>query len=89
MVGDNPMGGKWTFDDENRKKYPKGKVPPATTFPKEDRKYCNEANNYVKKYFNENYGVLEGAFKYQPVFYLQKNGFKNFLEDRFFGVWRL
>ena len=50
MVGDSPVGGKWTFDDENRKKYPKGKVPPPTIFPKEDKKYCDEANNYVKKF---------------------------------------
>ena len=68
MIGDSPVGGKWTFDDENRKKYPKGKVPPVTTFPKEDKKYCDEANNYVKKYFNENYGVLESTFKYPTCF---------------------
>ena len=83
MVGDNPVGGKWTFDDENRKKYPKGKVPPATTFPKEDRKYCNEANNYVKKYFNENYGVLESTFKYPTCFSSSKKWLQKFLEDRF------
>ncbi len=27
----NPIGGKWTFDDENRLKYPKDKTPPKTT----------------------------------------------------------
>ena len=29
-----PMGGKWTYDAENRKKYPKGKIPPQIDLPK-------------------------------------------------------
>ena len=28
-----PTGGKWTFDTENRKKYPAKKVPPTISFP--------------------------------------------------------
>jgi deoxyribodipyrimidine photolyase-related protein len=24
----NPVGGKWTYDDQNREKYPKGKTTP-------------------------------------------------------------
>ena len=28
-----PSGGKWTYDSENRKKYPKNKLPPAIHFP--------------------------------------------------------
>ena len=26
-----PVGGKWTFDSENREKYPKNEIPPALT----------------------------------------------------------
>ena len=33
---DQPVGGKWSFDTENRKKYPKGKTPPEISFPKPD-----------------------------------------------------
>ena len=29
----NPIGGKWTYDSDNRKKYPKNKLPPAVRFP--------------------------------------------------------
>ena len=32
----SPTGGKWTFDADNRKKYPKKKIPPAIAFPSED-----------------------------------------------------
>src|SRR5215210_6622219 len=28
----NPLGGKWTYDDENRMKYPKGQTPPKVNF---------------------------------------------------------
>ena len=30
----NPLGGKWTYDFENRKKYPKGKLRRQTEFLK-------------------------------------------------------
>ena len=36
-----PKGGKWTFDTENRKKYPKGKIPPTISFP--------ESNEYSQR----------------------------------------
>jgi len=60
---DQPIGGKWSFDADNRKKYPKGKTPPAITYPKKD-KYWQEAVVYVEKHFSDNLGVpinsLEG-----------------------------
>ena len=28
-----PIGGKWTYDSENRKKYPAKKIPPQNNFP--------------------------------------------------------
>ncbi|MCA1781066.1 MAG: cryptochrome/photolyase family protein [Dermatophilaceae bacterium] len=31
--GDAPVGGRWSFDSENRKKLPKGHVPPKVSFP--------------------------------------------------------
>jgi deoxyribodipyrimidine photolyase-related protein len=54
---DQPVGGKWSFDADNRKKYPKGKTPPAITFPKKD-KYWKEAVSYVEKHFSDNIGIL-------------------------------
>ena len=34
-----PVGGKWTFDTENRKKYPKNKKSPSISFPQNNRFY--------------------------------------------------
>ena len=39
MVGNNPKGDKWTYDDENRKKYPKSKTPPTIKYPKESKEF--------------------------------------------------
>ena len=38
LINDNgkPLGGKWTFDIENRKKYPLKKEPPKVKFPNSD-----------------------------------------------------
>lgn len=52
-----PKGGKWTYDTENRKKYPKDKTPPAIHFP-ENTSYWEEAISYVEKHFGENPGEL-------------------------------
>lgn len=33
------IGAKWTYDDENRLRYPKGKTPPKVDFPKPNAYY--------------------------------------------------
>ncbi|MEO7317181.1 MAG: cryptochrome/photolyase family protein, partial [Ginsengibacter sp.] len=58
-----PVGGKWTYDDENRVKYPKGKIPPKTDFLKPNRFY-EEAVTYTEKYFPDNYGKLNSEVIY-------------------------
>lgn len=45
-----PSGGKWTFDSENRKKYPAKKTPPSIEFPDVDG-YYEEAKHYIKTHF--------------------------------------
>jgi len=58
MDGDNqPTGGKWSFDGENRKKYPKGKTPPAIHLPDTDA-YWIAAVEYINQYFPNNLGQL-------------------------------
>ena len=42
-----PIGGKWTYDKDNRKKYPKNKSVPSINFPKIDSLY-ESAANYVE-----------------------------------------
>lgn len=51
-----PVGGKWSFDTENRKKLPKGVSVPKICFAKVDS-YAAEARNYVHAHFPESLGV--------------------------------
>ena len=83
-----PLGGKWTFDDENRLKYPKGKTPPFVDFPKPNS-YHEEAIKYTQKYFSTNYGQPNSEFIYPTSFEESKIWLHNFLTDRFadFGVY--
>lgn len=52
-----PEGGQWSYDSDNRKRYPKTKVPPSIQFPKPEG-HWTEACNYVEKYFSNNVGQL-------------------------------
>ena len=56
MDDDGPIGGKWNFDAENRKRLEKNHVPPELkTVPSDS--YTNEALQYVEKYFPKAVGV--------------------------------
>jgi len=78
-----PEGGKWTYDKDNRKKYPKGKMPPIINFPKADN-YWKEAFNYTQKKFDNNPGQISK----DPIFPSNhkdaEDWFQQFLEWRFF-----
>jgi deoxyribodipyrimidine photolyase-related protein len=76
-----PTGGKWSFDDENRLKYPKGKVPPKINFGSANS-YHEEAIEYTNKYFSGNYGNLN-AYEWFPIsFEESKKWFREFLKSR-------
>lgn len=78
-----PTGGKWTYDSENRKKYPRGKVPPAIHFP-DDSDYWDEAVRYVEKTFPNNPGSLSNE-RYYPITHNEaKEWLEQFLIYRFF-----
>ena len=83
-----PTGGKWTFDAENRKKYPAKKTPPAIQFPDVDSFY-KEALEYVDKNFSTNIGQLTTNGLYPTNFKTSKLWFQQFLEQRFleFGTY--
>lgn len=58
----NPMGGQWSFDAENRKKIPKNTYIPKP-FPKQEiNPYITEAINYVSIHFPENLGSMDIPF---------------------------
>ena len=82
MIGDKPEGGKWTYDDLNREKYPKGKIPPTITYPEKNKIYT-EAFNYVNDNFNNNYGKIDEEIIYPYNFKLAKEWLNVFLKTRF------
>jgi deoxyribodipyrimidine photolyase-related protein len=77
-----PLGGKWTYDDENRLKYPKGKVPPKVNFPPSNS-YYSEAIQYVEVHFSGNYGGLNSTICYPVTFEESKAWLNDFFKTRF------
>lgn len=77
-----PMGGKWTFDSENRKKYPVKKVPPSLVFP-DKNSFFEAATDYVNTNFAKNYGKQGRSPFYPTDFKSAKSWLKQFLENRF------
>lgn len=77
-----PIGGKWTYDDENRLKYPTGKKPPKIDPPK-PTDFHKEAHTYTEKYFANNYGNLTTPFIYPTTFTESKQWLQDFFELRF------
>ena len=83
-----PLGGKWTYDDENRLKYPKGKTPPRVeSLPLND--FYREAIVYTETHFPNHYGQLNSDFVYPSTFDESKQWLSNFLKTRFseFGAY--
>jgi len=83
-----PVGGKWTFDMENRKKYPVKKVPPSIQFPDVDQEY-KEAVEYTNRHFSDHLGSVGQNALYPTDFASTKSWFNQFLKDRFldFGAY--
>jgi deoxyribodipyrimidine photolyase-related protein len=84
LVDENlqPVGGKWTFDAENRLKYPKGRKPPTLNFPATNE-YWMEATAYVKTNFSTHYGAISNSFTYPTTFQESLLWLKQFLQHRF------
>lgn len=76
-----PVGGKWSFDTENRKKLPKGLRPPAPHRPAESED-VREARSYVRKAFPDAFGNDE-PFQYPISHSAAKAWLKQFIAERF------
>ncbi|AFY95219.1 cryptochrome/photolyase family protein [Chamaesiphon minutus] len=88
---DKPLGGKWTYDVDNRQKFPKGKSAPDFDLPVANE-YVIEAQTYVRKHFGDNYGSVEQPFDrgFYPTTYSEADDWlADFLTVRFaeFGVY--
>ncbi len=79
---DQPVGGKWTFDAENRKKYPAKKSPPTITYPKAS-KFYEEATEYIELHFAKNLGALSDEQLYPIDFDSSRSWLQQFLSIRF------
>ncbi len=87
-VDQKPVGGKWSFDAENRKKYPRNKIAPAIRFP-EQNEFYSEAIDYIEKHFAKNPGSVSSSPLYPVDFESADNALQEFLEFRFqeFGTY--
>lgn len=82
-----PEGGKWSFDEDNRKKLPKGMRPPEIRFVVQDIQ-IQEAKEYVEKHFGHHPGTLGATnFSYDHTGAIQ--WLEDFLRQRFlhFGTY--
>ena len=80
---DSPVGGKWSFDTENRKKYPKKSSPPKISSLKSNDFY-DEAFQYVSDHYSNNPGDVSVLPLY-PISYDESITWLNdFLRNRFF-----
>ncbi len=77
-----PLGGKWSYDADNRKKYPKGKTPPPIQFP-DRNKYHDEAVTYVNKEFSDHPGQISDQPYYPIDHSSSEEWLDNFLSERF------
>jgi deoxyribodipyrimidine photolyase-related protein len=81
LPGNEPEGGQWTFDSDNRLKYPKNLTPPVVS-PVATNKYVQEAITYTEKHFKNNYGQ-SAPFIYPVTFEDAEKWLQNFLKTRF------
>jgi deoxyribodipyrimidine photolyase-related protein len=90
-----PVGGKWTFDAENREKFPKNKKSPDCQFT-EENELIIAAKNYIIKHFPNNPGIKDAPFMhngkkgYYPISFDSAHEWLiQFLNNRFqeFGIY--
>jgi deoxyribodipyrimidine photolyase-related protein len=77
--GDKPVGGKWSFDPENRKKMPEDMETP--TIPKFSSEHVDEAREYIETNFGSNYGETQ-EFSWPVTREQARENLEDFLENR-------
>ena len=85
---EKPVGGKWTYDAENRAKFPKKERVPSLDFEK-DNSYLQEAEAYVQKNFPKNYGEVNTNHLFATNFLSAQKWLDQFMNERFekFGIY--
>ena len=80
IENEKPVGGKWSFDDENRKKLPKDYLIPKLPVIKE-RDDSDEISNFINTEFNDHPGNINNIFPYTTEQAL--DWLDTFFEERF------
>lgn len=78
-----PVGGKWTFDSENRERFPKNGIVPPIRFPDTDQ-IVRESMAYVERFFPDSPGELK-TFIYPTDPVSAREWLEDFLLHRFAG----
>ncbi|CAM3737377.1 cryptochrome/photolyase family protein [Aquirufa aurantiipilula] len=81
----NPLGGQWSFDTENRKKIPKNTFIPQPFPDLTGNQYMEEASRYVQTHYPNNPGTLEKPFpgSYYPCTHADAEmALDQFIHDR-------
>jgi deoxyribodipyrimidine photolyase-related protein len=83
-----PLGGKWTYDADNRSKFPKKEAAPKLPSAPPN-KYISEAESYIQKNYPNNYGSVNEHHLFAINFDNTEKWLEEFLQDRFekFGIY--
>jgi deoxyribodipyrimidine photolyase-related protein len=84
---DRPLGGKWSFDADNRLRFPKNETVPVINIAPQN-KWTSEAIDYINLHFPDNYGY-PAPFIYPVTSIDAEKWLDDFLAHRFqrFGVY--
>lgn len=83
MDGDEPQGGKWSFDEDNRKKVPKKLLPTIPAILElEFDEIDLQAKQHIQTQFSDHPGTLEQLF-YPTSHQSAENWLQHFLKHRF------
>ena len=83
-----PLGGKWTYDADNRSKFPKKEAAPKLPSAPPNN-YISEAVSYIQKNYPNNYGSVNEHHLFAINFDDTEKWLEEFLQDRFeqFGIY--
>ncbi len=80
-AGQKPVGGKWSFDTENRLRYPKNKRPPGLPSSTEEPWHA-EAAQYTSRHFSTHYGNLDSPLRYPVTHEASEAWLQTFIHSR-------
>jgi len=75
-----PLGGKWSFDTENRAKLPKGHIPPREPRTRSNS-HVQEATGYIRQKFPDNLGGVS-HFRWPVTRQDSESWLEQFIDER-------